>query len=77
MELVIVCLHDGSACVNVRVVDTCAGCKKDSKHVDLTIAAFEIFNPRSTGEMKVHMRRVEHKPAKWYKELWGPEDRGH
>ncbi|KAG8880251.1 hypothetical protein FRB97_000963 [Tulasnella sp. 331] len=59
-------------CIFVRVVDTCAGCKAGSAHVDLTKAAFHELAPLDVGQLKVHMRLAHGSPDKWYKELWGP-----
>ncbi|KAF8138587.1 expansin family protein [Boletus edulis] len=51
-------------CIFVRVVDTCAGCEKGSKHVDLTQAAFEELAPLSKGVLTVHMRGASD-PTDW------------
>ncbi|KAF9226455.1 hypothetical protein BS17DRAFT_748180 [Gyrodon lividus] len=53
-----------SNCTFVRVVDTCAGCAKGSKHVDLTQAAFESLAPLSEGVMTVQMRQATD-PENW------------
>jgi hypothetical protein len=45
-------------CVFVRVVDSCAGCAKDSKHVDLTQAAFKELADLDTGLLTVQMRQA-------------------
>ncbi|KIK99258.1 hypothetical protein PAXRUDRAFT_822950 [Paxillus rubicundulus Ve08.2h10] len=52
-------------CTFVRVVDTCGGCAKGSKHVDLTQAAFERLAPLSEGVMTVQMRQATD-PENWY-----------
>ena len=59
----IVC-HTAKKCVFVRVVDTCAGCAKGSKHVDLTKAAFGQLADLGTGELKVQMRMAS-EPTGW------------
>ncbi|KAF8760251.1 Secreted protein [Rhizoctonia solani] len=43
-------------CIFVRVVDTCAGCKKGSRHVDLTKAAFAALADLDIGILTVQMR---------------------
>ena len=43
-------------CIFVRVVDTCAGCAKGSKHVDLTKAAFQALATLDEGTLQVNMR---------------------
>ena len=45
-------------CVFVRVVDSCAGCAKASKHVDLTQAAFKELADLDTGLLTVQMRQA-------------------
>lgn len=45
-------------CVFVRVVDSCAGCKKGSKHVDLTQAAFKELASLDEGLLQVQMRQA-------------------
>lgn len=45
-------------CVFVRVVDSCAGCAKGSKHVDLTQAAFKELADLGTGILQVQMRQA-------------------
>lgn len=72
-----VCERNHKKCVRVRVIDSCAGCRRDEKHVDLTQAPFRQLAPLSAGELEVYMRRVEHKPEKWRKDLWGPKVNGH
>ncbi|KAH7887838.1 hypothetical protein F5I97DRAFT_902873 [Phlebopus sp. FC_14] len=59
-------------CTFVRVVDTCAGCAKGSKHVDLTQAAFERLGSLELGVMTVQMRGAN-RPEIWNDDLWGPE----
>lgn len=60
-----------SKCIFVRVVDTCAGCKKGSKHVDLTKAAFSQLADLDTGKLTVQMRLAT-TPLDWFEDLWGP-----
>ncbi|OBZ76632.1 hypothetical protein A0H81_04002 [Grifola frondosa] len=60
-------------CVFVRVVDSCAGCAKGSKHVDLTQAAFKQLADLRTGLLTVQMRAATQPNGGWLKELWGPE----
>ncbi|KAI9574568.1 expansin family protein [Boletus coccyginus] len=55
---------DSTKCIFVRVVDTCAGCEKGSKHVDLTQAAFEELAPLSKGVLNVQMREAS-EPTNW------------
>ena len=51
-------------CVFVRVVDTCAGCAKGSKHVDLTKNAFKQLADLDVGALTVQMR-VATEPEDW------------
>ncbi|KAL0949716.1 hypothetical protein HGRIS_009755 [Hohenbuehelia grisea] len=60
-------------CVFVRIVDTCAGCAKGSKHVDLTRAAFKELAHWDVGILNVKMR-VASEPDVWHEELWGPQN---
>jgi len=60
-------------CIFVRVVDTCAGCAKGSKHVDLTKAAFEALATLDQGTLDVNMRLATD-PKEWHENLWGPQD---
>ncbi|THH33698.1 hypothetical protein EUX98_g556 [Antrodiella citrinella] len=60
-------------CVFVRVVDSCAGCKKGSKHVDLTQAAFKELATLDEGLLQVQMRQAT-EPEGWLEHLWGPKD---
>jgi hypothetical protein len=48
----------------VRVVDTCAGCKKGSKHVDLTRGAFGQLADYDEGLLHVQMRQAT-EPDGW------------
>lgn len=57
--------NGSSKCIFVRVVDTCAGCKKGSKHVDLTKAAFSQLADLDTGKLTVQMRMAT-TPLDWY-----------
>ncbi|KAF8268248.1 hypothetical protein EI94DRAFT_1728139 [Lactarius quietus] len=59
-------------CVFVRVVDTCAGCAKGSKHVDLTKSAFRQLADLDVGTMTVQMR-ISQQPEDWSVNLWGPK----
>ncbi|KAK7695478.1 hypothetical protein QCA50_000114 [Cerrena zonata] len=59
-------------CVFVRVVDSCAGCKKGSKHVDLTQAAFKQLAGLDQGLLTVNMRQATD-PDGWLENLWGPK----
>ncbi|KAH0587458.1 hypothetical protein J132_08553 [Termitomyces sp. J132] len=60
-------------CVFVRVVDSCAGCKEGSHHIDLTRAAFCQLADPDTGKLTVQYRPAT-PPADcdWREELWGP-----
>jgi len=60
-------------CVFVRVVDSCAGCAKGTKHVDLTKAAFEALADLNLGVLRVQMR-IATDPDKWFESLWGPKN---
>ncbi|KAI0049633.1 hypothetical protein FA95DRAFT_1581680 [Auriscalpium vulgare] len=64
--------HGTKKCVFVRVVDSCAGCKKDSRHVDLTRAAFGQLADFDDGILTVQMRMAT-EPESWFEELWGPK----
>ncbi|KAF8605290.1 hypothetical protein BDV93DRAFT_521628 [Ceratobasidium sp. AG-I] len=59
-------------CIFVRVVDTCAGCKKGSKHVDLTKSAFAELADLDVGILTVQMRMASN-PQVWHTNLWGPK----
>ncbi|KAJ3573874.1 hypothetical protein NP233_g2153 [Leucocoprinus birnbaumii] len=59
-------------CIFVRVIDTCAGCARGSKHVDLTKAAFKELYDLDVGVATVQMRRATD-PIEWFVELWGPK----
>ncbi|KAF7776244.1 hypothetical protein Agabi119p4_4637 [Agaricus bisporus var. burnettii] len=60
-------------CIFVRVIDTCAGCARGSKHVDLTKSAFRSLADLDRGRLdNVRMRPATH-PDEWYEELWGPK----
>ena len=52
----------------VRVVDSCAGCAKGSKHVDLTQAAFKELADLDKGLLQVQMREATD-PNGWYVSL--------
>lgn len=53
-------------CVFARVVDSCAGCAKGSKHVDLTKAAFGGLADLPVGELTVHMREATDPLEGWW-----------
>ncbi|KAF5317908.1 hypothetical protein D9611_014418 [Ephemerocybe angulata] len=59
-------------CVFVRVVDTCAGCTANSKHVDLTKAAFGELASFDEGKLNVQFRHAT-EPSEWHEDLWGPK----
>lgn len=59
-----VCESTKNKCVFVRVVDTCAGCAKGSKHVDLTKSAFRELADLDVGTMTVQMR-LSKDPDDW------------
>lgn len=61
---VAVCESTKNKCVFVRVVDTCAGCAKGSKHVDLTKGAFRELADLDVGTMTVQMR-LSKDPDDW------------
>lgn len=65
--------HNPITCIFVRVVDTCAGCAKGSKHVDLTKAAFKNLAKLEIGVLTVQMRPATD-PEEWFEKLWGPQD---
>ena len=50
----------------MRVVDSCAGCAKASKHVDLTQAAFKELADLDTGLLIVQMRQATDPADGWY-----------
>ncbi|KAI0069149.1 hypothetical protein BV25DRAFT_1986668 [Artomyces pyxidatus] len=64
--------HTPKTCVFVRVVDTCAGCAKGSRHVDLTRSAFGQLAPYDEGVLTVQMRGAT-EPDDWFENLWGPK----
>lgn len=52
-------------CVYVRVVDTCAGCKPGSHHVDLTEGPFEeLATDLDVGVLTVNLREAT-EPKQW------------
>jgi hypothetical protein len=51
-------------CIFIRVVDTCAGCAKGSRHVDLTRAAFSELASPDEGVLTVQMRHATD-PDNW------------
>ncbi|KAG2369906.1 hypothetical protein BDR07DRAFT_324497 [Suillus spraguei] len=65
-------LCNGKACIFIRVVDTCAGCAKGSRHVDLTRAAFSELASLDEGVLTVQMRQATY-PNIWDNDLWGPQ----
>ncbi|KAJ6629086.1 hypothetical protein B0H10DRAFT_1987806 [Mycena sp. CBHHK59/15] len=60
-------------CVFVRVVDTCAGCKDASHHVDLTRAPFGEIAAFDEGVLTVQSRMAS-EPDVWFEDLWGPKN---
>ena len=52
-------------CVFVRVVDSCAGCASNSKHVDLTKAAFSSLADLDKGLLTVQMREATDPTDGW------------
>ncbi|EJD53683.1 hypothetical protein AURDEDRAFT_133384 [Auricularia subglabra TFB-10046 SS5] len=65
--------NGSTKCIFVRVVDTCAGCKAGSKHVDLTKAAFAALADLDVGILNVQMRPAT-QPKTWREDLWGPRE---
>ncbi|KAI0375738.1 hypothetical protein BV20DRAFT_1110140 [Pilatotrama ljubarskyi] len=65
--------HSTKKCVFVRVVDSCAGCAKGSKHVDLTKAAFSSLADLDQGLLTVQMREATDPQDGWLENLWGPK----
>ncbi|KAI0638282.1 hypothetical protein C8Q77DRAFT_1090338 [Trametes polyzona] len=65
--------HNPQKCVFVRVVDSCAGCAKGSKHVDLTKAAFSSLADLDEGLLTVQMRQATDPEGGWLEDLWGPK----
>ncbi|KAF7301358.1 DPBB-1 domain-containing protein [Mycena indigotica] len=61
-----------SKCTFTRVVDTCAGCKTGTHHLDLTRAAFSHLGNFDQGVLNVQVRPASH-PADWFEDLWGPK----
>ncbi|KAI0352856.1 hypothetical protein OH77DRAFT_1427970 [Trametes cingulata] len=57
--------HSPKKCVFVRVVDSCAGCAKGSKHVDLTKAAFSSLADLDQGLLTVQMREATDPQDGW------------
>ncbi|KAG1755803.1 hypothetical protein EDB19DRAFT_1625182, partial [Suillus lakei] len=57
-------LCNGKTCIYIRVVDTCAGCAKGSRHVDLTKAAFSQLAALDEGVLTVQMRQATD-PDNW------------
>ncbi|TFK94702.1 hypothetical protein K466DRAFT_593356 [Polyporus arcularius HHB13444] len=66
--------HTTEKCVFVRVVDSCAGCAKGSKHVDLTQAAFKQLADLDMGLLTVQMRPATDPADGWLENLWGPKE---
>lgn len=62
---ILVC-NSPKKCVFVRVVDSCAGCAKASKHVDLTQAAFKELADLDTGLLTVQMRQATDPADGWF-----------
>ncbi|CDO68711.1 Distantly related to plant expansins [Trametes cinnabarina] len=65
--------HSAQKCAFVRVVDSCAGCAKGSKHVDLTKAAFSTLANLEEGLLTVQMRQATDPEDGWLENLWGPK----
>ncbi|KAI9063134.1 hypothetical protein FKP32DRAFT_1592606 [Trametes sanguinea] len=65
--------HSAKKCAFVRVVDSCAGCAKGSKHVDLTKAAFTSLADLNEGMLTVQMRPATDPEDGWLENLWGPK----
>ncbi|OSD04342.1 hypothetical protein PYCCODRAFT_148891 [Trametes coccinea BRFM310] len=65
--------HSAQKCAFVRVVDSCAGCAKGSKHVDLTKAAFMSLADLNQGMLTVQMRPATDPEDGWLENLWGPK----
>ncbi|KAG7097070.1 hypothetical protein E1B28_004457 [Marasmius oreades] len=68
--------HGPKKCVFVRVVDTCAGCAKGSRHVDLTKAAFAALSDLDAGRIEDVQMRPALLPfleTVWPIDLWGPQ----
>lgn len=59
------CHPDTKKCVFVRVVDTCAGCARGSKHVDMTKGAFSQLASLDEGMLMVHARRATDPQDGW------------
>ncbi|KAJ7904417.1 expansin family protein, partial [Mycena olivaceomarginata] len=51
-------------CIFIRVIDTCAGCKADSHHLDLSKGAFKQLGNPDEGVLKVQFRSAS-KPNDW------------
>lgn len=76
-EFVYLCndkMKSDNNCLQVRVIDKCAGCKKN--HVDLTKSAFKQLDPKhslDTGVVKdLKLYSAPKKPSPWDKALFGP-----
>ncbi|KAF8351549.1 hypothetical protein F5887DRAFT_938074 [Amanita rubescens] len=61
-------------CVYVRVVDSCAGCKPGTSHIDLTRKPFTLlFDNLDVGEGDVLYRPCLDPPTEsWFEDIWGP-----
>ncbi|CAK5275588.1 unnamed protein product [Mycena citricolor] len=59
-------------CIFVRVVDTCAGCRTGSQHLDLTRRGFAELADLDTGILTVSWREASG-PDDWSEDLWGPK----
>jgi expansin (peptidoglycan-binding protein) len=51
-------------CIFIRVIDTCAGCKADSHHLDLSKGAFKQLGNPDEGVLTVQFRPAS-KPNNW------------
>ncbi|KAJ7068171.1 expansin family protein [Mycena amicta] len=56
--------NEHKTCTFCRVVDTCAGCREGSSHLDLTRAAFGHLAAFDQGLLNVQMR-IASKPSNW------------
>lgn len=61
---IVILVCNGKTCIFIRVVDTCAGCAKGSRHVDLTRAAFSELASLDEGVLTVQMRQATD-PDNW------------
>ncbi|RXW14394.1 hypothetical protein EST38_g11456 [Candolleomyces aberdarensis] len=65
--------HEKPKCFKFIELDTCAGCAANSKHVDLTKAAFGELADFDRGILTVQYRHATDPDSKdWNEKLWGP-----